>query len=368
MNGLEWMSYSSAISSGSLSALYNSVTTFFNSPRTPITTGVITQFQLNNVTRDPPFSTFSLGPTENIAIKFQGYFCPTISGDWTIHLGDGMTSPCDDVGILFLGEPDMPITPLPTFSTTSNIPSSTLPFIGNIYSTNNGNSKIVTLVAGVYYPILIYYNQGQYGYTLGLSFSHASINSGSLITDFRNYTYVTIPIIIPPIACFIKGTKILTDTGYKVIENLRNGDLIKTSKNGYKAIDMIGKRDMLHIASPERVKNQLYKCSKSNYPEISEDLIITGCHSILVDDFKNDEREKTIEVLRKVYITDKKYRLPACIDERTTVYEKAGNYVIYHLALENEDYYMNYGIYANGLLVESCSKRYLKEVSGMTLI
>jgi hypothetical protein len=41
---------------------------------------------------------------------------------------------------------------------------------------------------------------------------------------------------------------------------------------------------------------------------------------------------------------------------------------IYHIALENDDYYMNYGVYANGLLVETCSKRYLKELSRMELI
>jgi hypothetical protein len=69
-----------------------------------------------------------------------------------------------------------------------------------------------------------------------------------------------------------------------------------------------------------------------------------------------------------IYITDKKYRLPACIDHRATVYETAGTYTIYHLALENDNYYFNYGIYANGLLVETCSQRYLKEYSNMTLI
>jgi hypothetical protein len=41
---------------------------------------------------------------------------------------------------------------------------------------------------------------------------------------------------------------------------------------------------------------------------------------------------------------------------------------IYHIALENDDPYMNYGIYANGLLVESCSKRYLKELSKMRIL
>jgi len=36
--------------------------------------------------------------------------------------------------------------------------------------------------------------------------------------------------------------------------------------------------------------------------------------------------------------------------------------------LENDNYYTNYGVYANGLLVETSSKRYLKELSEMTLI
>jgi hypothetical protein len=44
------------------------------------------------------------------------------------------------------------------------------------------------------------------------------------------------------------------------------------------------------------------------------------------------------------------------------------DYTIYHFALENDNYYMNYGVYANGLLVETCSKRYLTELSNMELI
>jgi hypothetical protein len=100
-----------------------------------------------------------------------------------------------------------------------------------------------------------------------------------------------------------------------------------------------------------------------------EPLIITGCHSILVDNFVSEiQKKKTIEVNGDIYGTDEKYRLPACVDERTTVYEIPGINTIYHLALENDDYFMNYGIYANGLLVESCSKRYLKELSGMELV
>lgn len=187
--------------------------------------------------------------------------------------------------------------------------------------------------------------------------------AGPITTIISNFTfeYNNIP-------CFKESSKILTDNGYKPIETLRKGDLVKTLNHGFVEINMICKRDIYHNALEERIKDQLYKCSQSEYPEIFEDLIITGCHSILVDDFKEDEREKTIEILKNIYVTDNKYRLPSCVDMRSSVYEIPGKYTIYHLALENNDYYMNYGIYANGLLVETCSKRYLKELSNMILI
>jgi hypothetical protein len=171
-----------------------------------------------------------------------------------------------------------------------------------------------------------------------------------------------------PIACFKKDTKILTNHGYVPIQNLKKGDLVKTLHNGFVAIHSIGKKDIYNPSVDERIKDQLYVCSKEKYPEVFEDLVITGCHSILVDEFKENERDKTMKVLGEVYATDRKYRLPACVDKRANVHKEKGEFTIYHFALENENYYMNYGIYANGLLVESCSKRYLKELSNMTLL
>jgi hypothetical protein len=173
----------------------------------------------------------------------------------------------------------------------------------------------------------------------------------------------------PPIICFKEDSKILTDKGYVPIQDLRRGDLVKTIDDGFVAIHSIARKDIYNPALQERIKDQLYKCSQSEYPEVFEDLIITGCHSILVDDFVNEEqKQKTIEVNGNTYVTDRKYRLPACADLRASIYENQGSHTIYHLALENDDYYMNYGIYANGLLVETCSQRYLKELSDMTLI
>lgn len=219
----------------------------------------------------------------------------------------------------------------------------------NIYSTgvtNNGiDNGTITFIVPIDAPNTLYY-ACQY---------HSSMQ-GSIIITY-------------PVVCFKEDTKILTNKGYIQVQHLRKGDLVKTLNHDFKPIDMIGKRELQHPALPERMKDQLYKCSQDEYPELFEPLIITGCHSILIDSFISEEqKQKVIEVNGNIYVTDEKYRLPACADPRSSVYETPGTYNIYHLALENEDYYMNYGIYANGLLVETCSKRCLKELSNMTLL
>lgn len=87
-----------------------------------------------------------------------------------------------------------------------------------------------------------------------------------------------------------------------------------------------------------------------------------------MDEFKDEtQRAQTLKVMGDIFITEDQYRLPACLDERATVKETPGTYMFYHLALMNNSLYANYGIYANGLLVESCSKRYLQKYSGMDL-
>ena len=172
-----------------------------------------------------------------------------------------------------------------------------------------------------------------------------------------------------PLVCFKEDSKILTSSGYKLIQELKKGDSIKTLKNGYKQVELIGKREMYHVACKDRIKDQLYKCSSDKYPELFEDLIITGCHSILVDNFINDEQKEMVYNLHnRFYVTDEKYRLPIYLDDKSDIYNNSGSHIIYHIALENENYTGNYGIFANGLLVESCSKRYLKELSNMELI
>jgi hypothetical protein len=188
----------------------------------------------------------------------------------------------------------------------------------------------------------------------------------SMVTDGGSVWSYTAPPV--PYPCFMEGTKIQTNYGYVSIENLRKGDLVKTLRNGFVPVNMIGYRVLKNSICQERIKNKLYKYTSAEHSEIFEDLVITGCHSILVDDFKEGQRDQTEKVLGDIYVTDRKYRLPACVDSDAKPYEVEGDITIWHVALDNDDYFMNYGIYANGLLVESTSKRYLKEISGMTLV
>jgi len=176
--------------------------------------------------------------------------------------------------------------------------------------------------------------------------------------------------LYPSAPCFLEGTTILCQVDgvekYVPIEQLKKGALVKTSLDGYKPVVLLGKGTIQNPDNDERTENRLYKCSTSKYPELKEDLYITGCHSILVFPITEKQKEDTIKHLGNLFVTDKKYRLIACVDERAEPWNSKGEYTIWHLALENSDEKMNYGVYANGgLLVETCSINFLKNKSNM---
>jgi hypothetical protein len=281
-----------------------------------------------------------------------------------------------------------------------------------VFSNNDGNNNLTTIFSNIgnYYMLssnkilykTIVYNNGFLYFTQNIANSNStnyvvktdltgnvinqesyfgglSKNGGGMTFDTNGnfyVTYDTIPstptntiILATFVPCFKSGTLILTNNGYFPVESLRAGYLIQTYKHGFVPIYMIGKKEIYHPAENSRIKSQLYRCSQNKYPELFEDLIITGCHSILVDYLESEEQiQKIIEVNNDTYSTDDKIRLPACVDNKTSVYEKEGTYTIYHFALENDDYYSNYGVYANGLLVETCSKRYITELANMDAV
>jgi hypothetical protein len=176
--------------------------------------------------------------------------------------------------------------------------------------------------------------------------------------------------VYPEIPCFLEGTTVLcqidgVDT-YVPIENISEGTLVKTNRDGYKKVEVIGKGDIVNPGHADRIENRLYRCSTEKYKELTRDLFITGCHSILVDDITDIQKDKLTKQLGRIFVTSKKYRLTAFVDERAEPWESEGKYNIWHLALENNDVKMNYGIYVNGgLLVETCSINFLKNRSNM---
>jgi len=187
---------------------------------------------------------------------------------------------------------------------------------------------------------------------------------------YTTSTYSAIVVVADNIVCFREDTKILClidgkDT-YIPIQSMRNGTLVKTHLHGYVPVESIGYSKIYNPADSLRSKNRLYKLKQDRYPELAAPLYLTGCHSVLTNLLSQKETEDTIGLLGRVFITDDKYRLMACIDERAKPYAKEGLYTIWHFSLEHVDYYMNYGVYANGLLVESCSRRMMREYSGMT--
>jgi hypothetical protein len=183
-------------------------------------------------------------------------------------------------------------------------------------------------------------------------------------------TYTATVQVADNIVCFREGAQILClvqgKDAYIPIQSMRKGTLVKTHLHGYVPVESIGYSKIYNPADSLRSKNRLYKLKSALYPELTAPLYLTGCHSILVTALSDAEKEDTIGLLGRVFITDDKYRLMACIDERATPYSKEGFYTIWHFALEHVDYYKNYGVYANGLLVESCSRRMMREYSGMT--
>ena len=182
-------------------------------------------------------------------------------------------------------------------------------------------------------------------------------------TIYNQFMYTSEPIV-----CFKDTTKILTNNGYRSIQDLKKGDLVETFGHGLKPITVIKKKEIIHELNQNKIPDQLYKYVRetSGYNELTEDLIITGRHAILVDNFVSETQKDNVRKFSGTIIkTDNKYHLPACVDDNSIVYEISGKHTVYNLALQSDNENSHYGIYANGLLVESCSEKYLKNITTM---
>ena len=201
----------------------------------------------------------------------------------------------------------------------------------------------------------------------------AMYSNGANLVNGLNTSVYNYSLQYPSALCFHENSKILclieNKETYVPIQNISKGTLVKTYQSGYIPVHIIGSSKIYNESNSIRGKNRLFKCTKDKYHELTEDLIITGCHSILVDYLTDEQKELSKEITGNIYVTENKYRLIAMLDERTELLEEEGIFQIWHFALDSDNDYINYGVYANGgLLVESTSKRMMRDYSGMKFL
>jgi hypothetical protein len=166
--------------------------------------------------------------------------------------------------------------------------------------------------------------------------------------------------------CFNKGTKILClnsimEEEYIPIEDLKKGDLVKSYLHGYRKIDSIGNNTMIN--NPEHFNLSMYKMEKTDSNGLTDDLIVTGGHSILVDDLGEYYSENQVKFKGKIPKIDDKIFLLSAVSKDFTQLTDTNEYTYYHLCLENNgNNDERFGIWANGILTETISKNQFTEI------
>lgn len=264
------------------------------------------------------------------------------------------------------------------FGYPSGIPNGT-PMSGNVYGISyDANSGLIFSICsrsnGSVYNCIFPTKQTT-NYSLSYSFPSSNIKFGTNVLQVYNQSNAAFGSqIILNVACFLEGTLIkcladnMTDSVYIPVEKLTKNTYVLTRSSGYVQIHVIGYADIFNPGEKTENDNRLFKYSASNVPDVFKDLYITGNHSALVETFSRETYDCVVKHMGAVYETEKMLRLPACLDSRAEPFLEPGSHRIWHFALQNPDIYTNYGVYANGLLVESSSIRYMTELSKMELV
>ena len=291
-------------------------------------------------------TTGSIGSTTSW--KISGTLSTGTSNNASVYAN---TTVLNSPGVYYL-YPTAPAPKISYFANQTNAIAGT-----NAIATNAGSYAVGTVTTGSIGSTTSWKISGTL--SSGTSSNTGVYTNGMTLNSSGSYY------LYPNVPCFLEGTKVLCLVDgiekYVCVEDLTRGTLVKTSRNGYKKVDIIKKSPIVNPGHSERVLDRLYVCSQSKYPELTENLYITGCHSILVDSITDKERADTIKYLNRIFVTEKKYRLIAAVDERAEPWTSEGTYNIWHFALENESELLNYGVFVNGgLLVETCHIGFLK--------
>ena len=111
------------------------------------------------------------------------------------------------------------------------------------------------------------------------------------------------------------------------------------------------------INNPDDFSKFMYKMEKTNENELLEDLIITGWHCILVDDLKECKEENDTIFGKETPKIDDKQMLLACVSKDFKKMDNKNIYTYYHFILESNNDEERFGVWANGILSETPSKK-----------
>lgn len=189
------------------------------------------------------------------------------------------------------------------------------------------------------------------GFVAGIDYL-GTVTEGTIIQNTFNSLEIQL-------SCYIEGTKIqLEDGRYIPIEDLREGDFLNVYKIGSLPILKIVKNKMYHSKNNKNL-NKLFIYSKQDYPELFDDLIVTGGHSILVDNLSNQEYFETSKYYwREPKKVIDKFLLLSVINNKAKILEEEGEFIVYQIVLDSPEENQQYGIYANGILSETMSIEY----------
>ena len=217
-------------------------------------------------------------------------------------------------------------------------------------SGTNGLIAINTSVGGT--GVIYYSTNSGLTWTLANSYASTDLNNGSLdgnraiVGTSAGIYYTSSPL------CYEANTLILTvendEEVYKKVSELKVGDLVKTYKQGNKMIKYIKSFNYKPL-NKEKDLDFLYKMKENN-------IILTGGHSILVDELTAEETLNNAKYGFSQMIEDKTLLL-ACSSDKFERVDDDLEYELWHFTLENDDVTGHYGVYINdGILSESCSE------------
>ena len=158
--------------------------------------------------------------------------------------------------------------------------------------------------------------------------------------------------------CFNKGTKILClkdgKEQYVCVEDLSQGAMVKTYKHGFQPI-----REMRKGTYRLNQQGDMGMYRMKMQGEMSADLEMSGLHCLLIDakdaKYKQDVQNQG-GLNNPKFFVDGKFRLRAnsCSDFQQM---PCTSYTIYTFSMEGKD---QYGVWANGALVETTSHKVIK--------